>query len=219
MHDPDFLAVEIHSPIPWYDRWQTRMYKKGTPPRPFIRRRTNEENLGERVYSWWNLKGYDLRIGKIALRFPTLIEAWHHEPGGGDMGTVCNYRDRDIWWIFKHWSHLHWRLMPYLRIKRWLFDRCEDCGKRFRWGEARFGTGWDSPGLLHDACHRVRHLRGQVADLAKYVRGEANQTEQWRVRYAWLDNSSFPPYWSDLGVGVSNEKKVESSDSSFARFT
>ncbi len=118
------------------------------------------------------------------------------------MGTVCEHRNLNLAWYLRHRRHLRWKLVPYLRVKRWLSDRCEVCGRRFRWREARFGTGWESRGVLHDPCHRVRHLRGQVADLAKYVRGEADQTERWRVEYAWLgDDPKSVPHWRDMGVG------------------
>lgn len=201
MHDPSFLAVEIHAPIPMYSRWKSRSARKGIK-RPLVRRRTNTENLGERVYPWWTLKGYEPRIGTWCFDWPTLIEVWHDEPNGADSGTVCGYgrspadqRRRHAVWLWQHRAHLRWKLIPYLRVKRWLTDRCEDCGRRFRWKEARFGTGWDAPGVLHDGCHRVRHLEGSVVDLARYVRGIADETTSWRVRHYWIDNLA--DYWRE----------------------
>lgn len=202
MHDPDFLAVEIHAPIPIRDRWYSRLAREGKR-RPAIARRTNAANLGERVYPWWHLKGYTPRIGNHVFRFPIIIEAWHHEPGGADMGTVCNHRDRDIRWVWEHRAHLSWRLVPYRRARHML-ERCHDCRRRF-WRRARFGLGWDSPITICNECHRIRHLRGLVSDLAKYVRRENNQTEGWRVERSWLGSddgeATMVNHFADLGVG------------------
>ena len=87
-------------------------------------------------------------------------------------------------------------MIPYLRVRRWLTDRCEDCGRRFRWKEARFGTGWDAPGVLHDRCHQIRTREGQIIDLVRYVRGIADETNQWRVRHTWIDGEVHE-YWRD----------------------
>lgn len=202
MHDPSFLALKIHAPIPIYSRWKSREASKGHK-RPFVRRRTNSENLGERVYPWWKLEGYEPRIGTWAFEWPTLIEVWHDEPGGADAGSVCGYgrspsdpRRRHIVWLWQHRAHLRWKVIPYLRVRRWLTDRCEDCGRRFRWKEARFGTGWDAPGVLHDRCHQIRTREGQIIDLVRYVRGIADETNQWRVRHTWIDGEVHE-YWRD----------------------
>ena len=42
MHDPSFLAAEIHAPIPMYSRWKSRSAHKGIK-RPLVRRRTNTD--------------------------------------------------------------------------------------------------------------------------------------------------------------------------------
>ncbi len=192
MHDPSFLAWEIRAPWPVLDRWATRRAREGHTD-PVISRRTNEANLGERVYPWWSLKGYRPRVGHWCFRFPPLIEVWHEEPGGCDMGSVCEYRNRAqrrIRWTFEHRSHLHARFMPGRCVRAWLLDRCEDCGHRFRWRESRIGTGWDAPGVLHDHCHDRRTLKSQKADLVAYVRGEATDTQRWRVEYTHIHSGA-----------------------------
>ena len=196
MHDPSFLALELRAPIPMYSRWKTRMRREHPRSYRFVSRRTNADNLGERTYPWWQLQGYTPRLGRWVFEFPTIIEVWHDEPGDADMGEVCNYRirhERPIRWLWEHRAHLRWKVIPYIRVRRWLFDRCEDCGRRFRWREARFGTGWDAPGVLHDRCHQLRTRDSQIVDLVRVVRGIADKTTAWRVRDSWIDN--LPDYW------------------------
>lgn len=204
MHDPDFLAVEIHCPIPIRDRWASRRAREHGP-QPMIVRATGPTNHGTRVYPWWNLQGYRPRIRNTVFRFPPLIEAWHHEPGGADTGTVCKGRHGNPRWVWAHRAHLSWRLVPY-RTARHMLERCHDCRRRF-WRRARFGTGWDSPTTICNECHHIRRLRGIVADLAKYVRRENDTTEGWRVERAWLGAENEAPtminHFTDMGVGRS----------------
>lgn len=202
MHDPSFLALEIRVPIPMYSRWKTRARRQNPKTYRFVSRRTNDANRGERTYPWWQLQGYTPRLGPWVFEFPTLIEVWHDEPNGADAGTVCGYgrspadpRRRHLVWLWQHRAHLRWKVIPLIRVRRWLFDRCEDCGRRFRWKEARFGTGWDAPGVLHDRCHQLRTREGQIIDLVRVVRGIADETTAWRVRHSWIDN--LHDYWRE----------------------
>ena len=108
MHDPSFLAYTI--PAPWlrFDKWK----RKDAPNwGVIVRRRTNAENLGERVYPWYRPVGYDVFVAGRHVRSTTLIEIWHDEPGGGDMRTVCKeIHPRGIRWAWKHRAHLRWKL-------------------------------------------------------------------------------------------------------------
>lgn len=67
------------------------------------------------------------------------------------------------WWKHPRWHFWHWRLQVHclLDLKRWLFSRCEKCGKRFSWGYAPMSSNWDSdgprwfrgePGVRHHQC-------------------------------------------------------------------
>ena len=64
------------------------------------------------------------------------------------------------------------------------------------WKATRFGTGWDSPDVLHNECHALRYERGQRRDLLKKLAGTATWTENWRaerqVEY-WLERSAVTP--------------------------
>lgn len=67
------------------------------------------------------------------------------------------------WYRHPRWHVHHWRIqVPMLqRIRRWLFTRCEVCGKRFGWGYAPLSRLWERPkarlfkgeqGLRHFEC-------------------------------------------------------------------
>lgn len=68
------------------------------------------------------------------------------------------------------------------RVKRWLRDRCGECGRRFLWNDERHGF-ISSDTRYHATCMSLRHVRGQLEDLTKYVTFEADDTERWRVEY------------------------------------
>lgn len=194
MHDPSVVVFDVHVPIPRRDRWRdAREGEKRWTPGRF--RRTNPENLGQPVYPWFHLSGWHPQIAGRAFSWVTFATVWHEEPNGADSGTVCKGMGgteltwHNVKWAWKHRKHLNIQIRPYLRVKHWVFDRCEDCGRRFFWkGDARIGTGWDAPGVLHSSCHRVRHLQGQVADLKKYIQFDASDTERFRVERMYLDD-------------------------------
>jgi len=74
------------------------------------------------------------------------------------------------WWKrprYPRWHIWHWRLQvhPVQKLKRWMFSRCEQCGKRFKLGEAVVSFKWYSEGprwfrsetdVYHESCsHKV----------------------------------------------------------------
>ena len=68
------------------------------------------------------------------------------------------------WWRHPRWHVHHWRLQvpPLQSLRRWLFDRCEGCGKRLSgsvsavggWNASRKGRHWwnGKKGLWHSKC-------------------------------------------------------------------
>jgi len=129
MHDPMVVAMDIPRP------WPKRQQKLSTGPQWQAR------------YGW--AKWYDLRPSSF-MRFSTLagrryywpstVTIWHVEPDERDALTVCHG---------KHWkSHVHhWKIQVHLlgRIKRFLFERCQECGRRFPYGYAPVSHQWDEP--------------------------------------------------------------------------
>lgn len=117
---------------------------------------------------------------------PIRLDIWHDEPGGHDAFTVCGHPPQRgiprIWWALRHARHLHYRWWPYLNIRRWIVDRCDGCGRRFLWRDARHSYQGTSK-VWHDPCMSLRHVRGQLDDITGYVRGEADSNVRWRVEY------------------------------------
>lgn len=193
MHDPMVVAWEVPLPLPKRERWKDA--KDGQKRWTFGRwRRTNPENLGEPVYPWYRPKAWQPRVFGRAFGMYTFATVWHVEPDGHDSGDICKHwidgKHSNAWrWHIHHWSI---RIHPYLRIKRWLRDRCGECGRRFFWKDSRHGyMGGDT--VYHDHCMTLRHVRGQLDDATKVLTGSANWTENWRVerRLAELATTQF----------------------------
>ena len=125
----------------------------------------------------------------LLLDIPVIrLDVWHDEPGGHDAGEVCGYPPSTrrtiprVVWAVRHVRHLHYRWWPYLKVRRWLVDRCADCGQRFRWKDSRHGYQ-SSDKVWHDVCMSLRHTRSQLDDITAYVRAEADSDARWRVEY------------------------------------
>lgn len=126
---------------------------------------------------------------------PTIrLDVWHDEPEGRDAFTVCghppmaggqNLTWRRLRWAFRHRHHLHYRFWPYLRIKRWMVDRCDLCGERFHWRSARFSY-MSTDKVWHQYCSAWRHASNQRDEAWAYLEnpGSMDPTAKWRVEYA-----------------------------------
>lgn len=182
MHDPMVVAFDIPSPIPRRSRW-----RDGKGPRWGVKvsRRTNPEHIGQRVYPWWRLKGYQLFTAGKAWELGDLATIWHVEPGGADSGTVCKHSRR--WqddtgkWHAKRlngwkWHVHHWkiRVRPLQKLKRSLFERCTECGGWYRWGYAPVAHGWNTPNskwfrvekrAYHHRCSSLVSMRNNEREL------------------------------------------------------
>lgn len=115
---------------------------------------------------------FDLKIPrrrskKGYRRFWNLVTVWHVEPKGADSGTICKGMGgseltwRNVRWAFAHRRHLKINVEPYLRVKRWLTCRCDECGFRFFWRQARFGY-MGSDKKYHEHCQGYRSWRGKA---------------------------------------------------------
>lgn len=73
---------------------------------------------------------------------------------------------RRKWWQHPRWHIWHWRIQchPIAHMKRRMFSRCAQCGKRFPYGYAPVSNGWGGPGprwfrgekdVYHMGCMRV----------------------------------------------------------------
>lgn len=71
------------------------------------------------------------------------------------------------WWKHPRWHVWHWsfQIHPLQSLRRWLFDRCDVCGRGFQWGESGITSNWDrvskwfglrTVGLRHMDCYGQR---------------------------------------------------------------
>lgn len=174
MHDPDVVAFDIPAPA------LRRVRLPGLPVNPrwgiLARRRTDPENVGERVYPWWRPRGYQLHLGGHRYRSLTLATIWHREPGGRDSGEICKHYSRDqqpdgTWtttvlhgW---RWHVHHWRIQvgALQALRRRLLTRCAWCAGRSREGDpVNNSPSWDGErgpwwrgerDLFHASCMSV----------------------------------------------------------------
>jgi len=118
------------------------------------------------------------------------LDIWHDEPSGCDAGTVCadlpNDSVLEVICAVKHWPHLRFRWRPYLKVKRWLTERCAECDRRFFWKDSRTGY-MGSDEVFHSTCMSLRQVRNDLRDLTDLVSGEGDYNSNWRARYR-LDN-------------------------------
>jgi hypothetical protein len=121
---------------------------------------------------------YDVRLIRL--------DVWHDEPGGADAFTVCGHPPQRgparLWWTVRHARHLHYRFWPYLKVRRWISDRCGGCGRRFLWHDARHSYP-SGDAVYHDPCMSLRTVRGQLDDITGYLRGTADSDARWRAEY------------------------------------
>jgi hypothetical protein len=114
------------------------------------------------------------------------LDIWHDEPGGRDSGQVCGHYPmrlgRRALWALRHVRHLRPRWWPYLNVRRWIVDRCDHCGQRFRWRDAR-DSYQSTDRVWHDVCMALCHARGQLDDLTGFVLGTAGENARWRANY------------------------------------
>lgn len=120
----------------------------------------------------------------LLFEVPVLkLDVWHQEPGGHDAFEVCGHAPRGarrFAWTLRHARHLHLRWWRYLNVKRWIVDRCDHCGKRFRWKESR-NSYQSTDRVWHDVCMSLRHVRNDLDDLTGYVLGTADSNARWRA--------------------------------------
>jgi hypothetical protein len=60
------------------------------------------------------------------------------------------------WYRHPRWHIHHWQIQisSLQRLNRWLFGRCQVCGKRFAFGETPVSIGWNEDGrkIFHQRC-------------------------------------------------------------------
>lgn len=67
-------------------------------------------------------------------------------------------RERRPAWRHPRWHVHHWQVVvhPWRKLRRLLFERCGQCGKRFGWNEAPITYSWSGKGpCFHSECTAV----------------------------------------------------------------
>lgn len=130
MHDPNTVAFDISFPLFW------KRTRTGLKPRislVTIWHRDPEKDGDENSCDWHG------------SRFP---EHWLEELN--QLDESAQRAVRFIWWMFhdklrprpwwRHpkWHIHHWRIQLHLvqRFKRWMWSRCQKCGRGFSWHDA-----------------------------------------------------------------------------------
>jgi hypothetical protein len=201
MHDPDVMVLRLH--LPWPALWW-----RSKEPRGIRRKRyTGEPRVGEPMYPAWRPIAWEVNLFGRHIVLKEAAALWHHEPGGRDYGSVCGripdgsgLTMPNVRWAWEHREHCHWQIVVGSKVRGWLTDRCEECGRRFLWRDARIGTGWDSPGVLHLQCSNLRHQQTLIADLTAYVRFDATAPQRSRVEHQLEQIGVAPPAPEDGGV-------------------
>jgi hypothetical protein len=168
MHDPMVVAFEIRRPWPQRSvsgssgsRWQVRYNHVHFEDRdaPGICGGCGHSMTDTRQqFPWWRRSSYSSFWTLAGRRYywPSMVTVWHVEPDGRDSGEVCKHSTRwqepDGTWRSKsnrawRWHVWHWRVQVALagKVKRFLFERCIECGRRFPWGYAPISHSWDGP--------------------------------------------------------------------------
>ena len=195
MHDPLVVAFTIRRPWPskprrtrtGAPRWKLTVHGRGA--RRFLRpgNWSPFATIAGREFYW-----------------PALVTIWHREPGGRDSGEVCKHyhrwHDADGAWNAKprrawrwHVHHWHIQITPTQKLKRWLWTRCAECGRRLPYGYSPVSHQWDGDGprwfrgethTYHHECSNLVTLRRSRATdedvirwLVAELRGETNETE------------------------------------------
>jgi hypothetical protein len=213
MHDPLTVAFEIRRPWPYVRkrerregeaRWQVRLAWGNSYFSPFV------YLLGRQLY------------------FPALITVWHRDPEKGGDDDSC----RRAWakrrrrpglrgWLSRRtpvpyvWHVHHWKIQvrPLQALRRWLFTRCEECGKRFPYGYAPVSHGWNRAkpehwwhgerGLYHGGPGGVGNC-GEIASIRKKREAfERKPLDDWQRGYesqsAWYYGCY--PWWREAVLG------------------
>ncbi|MEU5156780.1 hypothetical protein [Glycomyces sp. NPDC021274] len=132
----------------------------------------------------------EARNGRRHLYWPSIVDVWHVEPGDKDSNPPCHSK----WWQLHFW---HWDVKVAIvqRLKRFLFERCTECGRRYPWGYAPVSREWDEPGgrwfrvrphAYHwECCHLVqlRHQQKQDEQIIRHLHEGTTPLMEWALSY------------------------------------
>jgi hypothetical protein len=105
--------------------------------------------------SGYHSNTYDRNAERGVLNSIEEDRFWREEQAKAFFGSIAGWilRARRPWWKHPRWHLWHWRFQvhPLQLLKRWLFERCEACGKGFKYGETPTGE-WSGNKVWHQGC-------------------------------------------------------------------
>lgn len=203
MHDPMTVAHEIPSPLPHRERWHERTGKRwgfdvarmtgpgaGRRVYRWWRPKGYTLRLGGRAYGLgrlatiWHVepKGHDSgdvcrhyirstdpQPSALRVRLSPFLKARPGDPSSA--GATKPWISNTAW----RWHVHHWRIQVHVlgRLRRFLLERCQECGRRYPWGYSPVSHGWDSPrtrwrdGVVRRNYHRECSSLGSYRNTAK----------------------------------------------------
>ena len=211
------------------------------PQKTSLGRRPEGRFEWKRHGAWWKPGSWSPFMWAFgrAWYWPALITVWHVEPDGRDAGEVCRQwehgQKRRAW----RWHVWHWRLQvgPLQKARRWVFERCELCGRRYpysyspishQWDRRRDGHWWNiTAGAYHHECSELvslRRGRDQDVDLLKQLVSLARVLED-KTENEWVNDHLWSPpcgsgfefndryrLYSMLGYGLDGDRLVKRVD-------
>lgn len=64
------------------------------------------------------------------------------------------------WYKHAKFHIQHWkiRIIPLIKLKNWIFQRCSICKKRFKWNESKIGN-WGGTACWHEKCDNINKIK------------------------------------------------------------
>lgn len=241
MHDPMHVVFSIRRPplkLPRQSHWKSRALAFWS-----LRDRTVCDRDGNEIRTPLRRRlqftPAFFRISRLEWYLPSVITVWHRDPQTDGTDSSCRNRIRAkrqaaikshrylaaAWWDW-YWRRFdllhvhHWsvRFDELKTLHRWLFTRCEVCGKRFRYGYspvnvhgwgARSWQGWfrGERGLSHGGpngdpdCSAIASLRAQKKNLASWVQSYGGDTAAMRMQREREPYYGCYPWWREAILG------------------
>ena len=194
MHDPMTVAFEIRSPIKRKSKfwpqgyrnslitiWHVDPEKDGSDDScgwcfPNLNKKEIEycerliDNENDNLRSWFPSKDHPVDMKRKLMRMCKLFKAKKRK-----------------WYQHPRWHFWHWKIQIHFiqTLKRFLFSRCAECGKRFKWGYSPTSHSWSGTGPLWFTSEKNSYHRECSSVKVKKVKEEKfdkdleNASEKW----------------------------------------
>jgi hypothetical protein len=174
VHSPEVMVFDLNVPLPSV-RWKSQRTRWDVSRRHYTCPEGEHPLCGKPMYAWWRPTAWELTLAGRRMGWLHVADVWHYEPEEADSGTVCKGMGSseltwaNVRWAWSHRDHVEIHWTHYRRWHRWLFLRCDHCGKPFR-GDYRAVTGtMGGEERWHTHCSSILDLRRTNEVLADYI--------------------------------------------------